>query len=146
MNLTSKHTTRLIAAAALGSSIAVLAGCGALPRVDLNAKANNPAKGKSLFIKSCGSCHAFADAETTGTVGPNLDDAFASVKAQGFDQTTIVDVIRGQISLPDTNPGTGFPGMPADLLRGQDARDVAIYVAKCAENESCGVTAAPVDG
>jgi mono/diheme cytochrome c family protein len=32
--------------------------------------------------------------------------------------------------------------MPANLVRGQDARDVAVYVAKCAGNASCGVSAA----
>jgi hypothetical protein len=31
--------------------------------------------------------------------------------------------------------------MPPNLLRGQDARDVATYVAKCSANPSCGVTA-----
>jgi mono/diheme cytochrome c family protein len=31
--------------------------------------------------------------------------------------------------------------MPANLVRGQDARDVAAYVAKCAGNANCGVTA-----
>jgi len=30
--------------------------------------------------------------------------------------------------------------MPPDLLRGQDANDVATYIAKCAGNPSCGVT------
>lgn len=28
---------------------------------------------KSLFTTNCGSCHTFADAGTSGTVGPNLD-------------------------------------------------------------------------
>jgi cytochrome c6 len=31
--------------------------------------------------------------------------------------------------------------MPANLFRGQDAKDVATYVAKCAGNRNCGVTA-----
>ena len=31
--------------------------------------------------------------------------------------------------------------MPANLYRGQDARDVAAYVAKCAANPGCGITA-----
>jgi mono/diheme cytochrome c family protein len=31
--------------------------------------------------------------------------------------------------------------MPPNLLRGQDASDVAIYIAKCAGNPSCGITA-----
>jgi mono/diheme cytochrome c family protein len=43
--------------------------------------------------------------------------------------------VRSQIAYPE-------PPMPANLLRGQDARDVATYVAKCAAQPKCGVTAA----
>jgi len=32
--------------------------------------------------------------------------------------------------------------MPPNLLQGQDAKDVAVYVAKCAGVPKCGVTAA----
>jgi mono/diheme cytochrome c family protein len=42
--------------------------------------------------------------------------------------------VRGQIAYPEAP-------MPANLYRGQDARDIAIYVAKCAGNANCGVTA-----
>jgi mono/diheme cytochrome c family protein len=31
--------------------------------------------------------------------------------------------------------------MPANLYRGQDARDISVYIAKCAGNPNCGVTA-----
>ena len=30
-------------------------------------------KGKAIFLSNCGSCHTLAAADTTGTVGPNLD-------------------------------------------------------------------------
>jgi mono/diheme cytochrome c family protein len=46
----------------------------------------------------------------------------------------MTDIVRGQIAYPE-------PPMPANLYTGQDAKDVAIYVAKCAGNPSCGVTA-----
>ena len=36
--------------------------------------AEKPTDGKSIFTANCGSCHTLADAGTTGTVGPNLDD------------------------------------------------------------------------
>jgi cbb3-type cytochrome c oxidase subunit III len=45
--------------------VASVAGTGA------KAAATDP---KSMFVASCGSCHTLADAGTTGTVGPNLDD------------------------------------------------------------------------
>jgi mono/diheme cytochrome c family protein len=116
----------------------VAAGCGAVGPV----KSGDPAVGKALFIKNCGSCHTLANAATTGTVGPNLDDAFLPDKQQGFEISTIQDLVRGQIAYAVLNTGTGDPGMPANLLTGQNANDVAVYVAKCAGNKSCGVTAA----
>ena len=116
------------------------AGCGAVAPVT----SGDPAVGKALFIKNCGSCHTLADAKTTGTVGPDLDNAFLADKQQGFELSTITDVVRGQIAYAETNTGSGYPGMPSNLLKGQDAKDVAVYVAKCAGVPSCGVTAASV--
>jgi mono/diheme cytochrome c family protein len=111
------------------------AGCGAVGRVGQG----DPAHGKELFLAttskgSCASCHTLADAKSQGTIGPNLDDAFSSDKAQGFSEQTMADIVRGQIAYPEAP-------MPANIYRGQDARDVALYVAKCAGNPNCGVTA-----
>ena len=97
------------------------------------------ARGKQLFLAttskgSCASCHTLADAKSNGTLGPNLDDAFSADKAQGFSQQTMADIVRGQIAYPEEP-------MPANLYRGQDARDIALYVAQCAGNANCGVTA-----
>jgi mono/diheme cytochrome c family protein len=110
-------------------------GCGAVKKVE----GGDPSNGKLLFIENCGSCHTLADAKTQGTTGPNLDDAFASDKAQGFSLQTMTDVVRGQIAYPEKP-------MPANLVTGQDADDVAVYVAKCAANPNCGVTAAKPSG
>jgi mono/diheme cytochrome c family protein len=46
----------------------------------------------------------------------------------------MADIVRGQIAYPEAP-------MPANLYRGQDARDIALYVALCAGNPICGVTA-----
>src|SRR5262245_56465912 len=107
------------------------AGCGA--DADMTAGQGNPAQGKPLFKAHCGACHTLASAQTTGVVGPNLDTTFGIVRAQGFDVSTIRDVVRGQIAYPETETAEGGPGMPADLVRGQDAKDVADFVAQCAQ-------------
>jgi cytochrome c553 len=40
------------------------------------AAAGDPAAGKAVFTSAgCGACHTLADAGTSGTVGPNLDEA-----------------------------------------------------------------------
>jgi cytochrome c6 len=111
------------------------AGCGAVGRVGQG----DPAHGKELFLAatgkgSCASCHTLADAKSTGTLGPNLDDAFSSDKAQGFSEQTMADIVRGQIAYPEEP-------MPANIYQGQDARDIALYIAKCSGNANCGVTA-----
>jgi len=46
----------------------------------------------------------------------------------------MADIVRGQIAYPEEP-------MPANIYRGQDARDIALYVARCAGNPTCGVTA-----
>jgi cytochrome c2 len=132
----------------VASAALVAAGCGAVGRVT----SGDPATGKALFVAKCGSCHTLADAKTTGTIGPNLDDAFRADKSPGFasagTQQTIRDVVRGQIAYPESDPGTVNPktgapttGMTPNLLHGQQAKDVAVYVALCAAEPTCTVSA-----
>lgn len=105
------------------------AGCGTVGYSD---GTGDRAKGKELFIAKCGACHTLADAGTKGAVGPSLDDAFYDARRSGLGQSTIVQVVRGQIAYPITTTVTGAPGMPANLVVGQDAEDVASYVASVA--------------
>ena len=91
-------------------------------------------RGKELFTGEgqCGSCHTLADAGTKGVIGPNLDDAFRQSRIDGLGDATIRAVVRDQISYPIESPNTGAPGMPADLVTGDDADAVAAYVASVA--------------
>jgi mono/diheme cytochrome c family protein len=118
--------------ALLAATALVGAGCGAVDHI--TASEGDPSNGKTLFSAKCASCHVLADADAKGAVGPNLDDAFDSVREQGFDESTIRDVVRGQIAYAEEP-------MPQKLVVGEDADDVSVYVAKCAAVPSCGVTA-----
>jgi len=80
--------------------------------------------GKTLFVQKCGSCHTLARADTKGIQGPNLDAAFQSMRAQGFGPSGIRGVVRDQIS--HVRRGSI---MPLNLVKGDNARDVAAYVA-----------------
>ena len=82
-------------------------------------------KGKTLFLAKCSGCHTLADAGSHGNQGPNLDDAFAYSRKQGFKQETIEQVVRDQIEL-------AVPPMPQNLVKGADADAVAAYVAMVA--------------
>ncbi len=122
-----------LAALACACSLAVglaAAGCGGqLGGGGVVGANGDAASGKQLFVEHCGSCHTMADAGTSGTIGPNMDDAFAGSREQGFEESTFADVVRWQIAYP----GIGL-GMPADIVTGQDADDVAAYVARYAGN------------
>ena len=91
-------------------------------------------RGKELFVGEgqCASCHVLADAGTKGVIGPNLDDAFLQSRKDGLGEGTIRAVVRDQIAYPVEEPTTGAPGMPADLVTGEDADAVAAYVASVA--------------
>ena len=125
--------TATLAAAAL-----LAAGCGTGGIASTNG---DKAHGKELFTQKCGSCHTLADAGTQGKIGPNLDDAFSGPRAQGFKESTIRNIVHGQILFATTEP-TGVvkvngqeqraPGMPQKLVTGSDAQDVAAYVASVA--------------
>ncbi len=42
-----------------------------------------------LFVQSCGSCHAFSDAGTSATVGPDLDEVLAGKDAKYIEQQIV---------------------------------------------------------
>ncbi len=126
-----QHDRRWLTVVVFGIAVAALfaAGCGS---VGYSEGTGDKAKGKELFTQKCGSCHTLANAGTKSQIGPNLDYAFLASRRDGLGESTIVQVVRGQIAYPITNTSTGAPGMPADLVEGQDAEDVASYVASVA--------------
>jgi mono/diheme cytochrome c family protein len=87
----------------------------------------NLVHGKVLFVQKCGACHTLSHAGTTGSVGPNLDDAFLQDRADGEKSTSIQGLVSYWIQYPNTQ---GL--MPAKLYSGQSAQDVAAYVARVA--------------
>jgi cbb3-type cytochrome c oxidase subunit III len=114
----------------------VLSGCGTDGLSNENA---DTSQGKVLFKQECGLCHVLREAETKGTIGPNLDDAFAGPRSEGFDESTIREVVRHQIDYPT-------PPMPEDLVEGDEADAVAAYVAAVAANPKVKVAIPPGAG
>jgi len=109
-----------------------LAACGT---GGISAGAADSNNGKKLFQEKCGGCHALQSAGTSGTIGPNLDDSFAQAHAEGFDETAIRNIVHEQIRYPgqystaEKDPDFLVANMPANLVKGADAEDVAAYVA-----------------
>jgi mono/diheme cytochrome c family protein len=73
----------------------------------------DPANGAKVFASAgCGGCHTFSKANSTGSVGPNLDD-----RGPSFD--TVVHQV--------TNGGGAMPSF-GDRLSEQEIQDVAAFV------------------
>jgi cytochrome c6 len=78
----------------------------------------DPVAGREVFLgaSACGSCHTLADAETSGTVGPNLDDAQP-------DADLVVERV--------TNGAGAMPSF-SDSLSEEEIANVAAYVSSVA--------------
>jgi mono/diheme cytochrome c family protein len=118
----ARRPAALLASVAAVAALAVLGvGCGSREgTADL-------VNGKAQFVQRCGSCHILERAGTAGKTGPNLDQAFGPARRDGLGSGTIAGVTYDQILYP----GEGSP-MPAKIVHGEDARDVAAYVGKVA--------------
>jgi cbb3-type cytochrome c oxidase subunit III len=107
---------------------ALVAAAVALPMASCGRDEPDLTNGKALFTQNCGSCHVLARAGTQGQTGPSLDDAFRAALASGMNRETLEGIVHKQILNPLKNST-----MPAALVEGQDADDVAAYVAFAAE-------------
>jgi mono/diheme cytochrome c family protein len=112
----TRHTVRAVLAPLCVLAIALALGACGRDEPDLES-------GKAQFVEKCGSCHSLERAGTAGNVGPNLDTAFQTALADGLDRDTIEGIVHRQILHPRTDSQ-----MPAGLVKGQDAEDVAAYV------------------
>jgi cbb3-type cytochrome c oxidase subunit III len=113
-------------------AVVVLAGCG----TGGLSSGGDTDNGRKLFTGKgqCAGCHTLAAAGSTGTIGPNLDDSFAQARADGYKESAIREIVHDQIKYPgqyDTGKKSDelIANMPANLVRGQDAEDVAAFVA-----------------
>jgi cbb3-type cytochrome c oxidase subunit III len=114
---------QLLAAVVSLLAVAVAAACDAgTGGIEATGSSSN---GKQLFQEKCAQCHGLADAGSQSTVGPNLDDAFAGPREEGFDESTIREIVADQIKY-------AVEPMPQNLVTGEDAADVAAYVASVA--------------
>jgi cytochrome c2 len=115
VSLARNTATSLVVAMVVAAAALSLAACGR-DEADLS-------NGKALFTQECGSCHILGRAGTQGRTGPDLDSAFRSALADGMDRETVEGVVHKQILNPRVSSV-----MPAELVKGEDARDVAAYV------------------
>ncbi len=118
---------RLRAVIAVIAGGALLSGAAGCSLEDENA---DLVAGKTQFIEKCGSCHKLARADTKGTQGPDLDEAFAQAIASGMERDGVQSAIHDQIITPAKLAKDNKVYMPPKLVTGDDAVNVAAYVAE----------------
>jgi plastocyanin len=118
---------RRAAAILLGGGViaATAAGCGGLANDEPDLVA-----GKQKFAEKCGSCHTLARAQTKGVSGPNLDEAFRQALLSGMGRDGVRGAVAAQIADPAIVPRDSKAYMPPDLAKGEEADDIAAYVAE----------------
>lgn len=101
--------------------LSLLAVAMVLPLTACGRDEPDLSNGKALFTERCGRCHILGRAGTQGRTGPDLDAAFRSALADGMNRETVEGIVHQQILHPNSR-------MPAEIVTGDDARDVAAYV------------------
>lgn len=88
--------------------------------------------GRELFGEHCAVCHTLAAANANGKVGPNLDTLKppASLVLHTINNGCLPNAPSGSAT---TCLGQGV--MPADVVQGEQAQDVANFVARVAGKE-----------
>ena len=88
--------------------------------------------GRQLFAQHCAVCHTLAASNAVGKVGPNLDmlQPPASLVLRTIQNGCLQNAVANS---PETCLGYGT--MPADLVEGKDATDIAAFVARVAGRE-----------
>jgi cytochrome c6 len=126
-----KLRRRLACLAAAAACVVVAVGCGGDDdpgTVEQRTSAGGPPEppeveqplsqaqlhGRELFVQNCGSCHTLDAAGTVGQIGPDLDD---------------ISITEEDVRRAIRIGGRGSGNMPPNLVTGQDALDVASFVA-----------------
>jgi len=127
--LESKHRTRRrLAIAAFGLAVvglgvgipaAVIGAVGnrdSIPEASVDRLTAQEKHGRELFGTTCRNCHTLAATNAVAMVGPNLDKLRPP-------KALVLDAIKN-------GRARGNGQMAGDLVTGQDAQDVASFVAK----------------
>jgi mono/diheme cytochrome c family protein len=89
--------------------------------------------GRVLFGQHCGVCHTLAAANANGKVGPNLDTL--KPPASLVLRTINNGCLQKPASTSDPQNCLGQGTMPAQIIQGKEAEEVAQFVGKVAGNE-----------
>lgn len=142
---TALQSSDRTSARALYATLAVVyvGGAIALPMVFILGNRNNSnaqvggikltaqmQSGRELFGEHCGVCHTLAADNAVGKVGPNLDEL---KPPKSLILHTIANgCLQQPVGKDYSTECLAYGTMPADIVEGQQAQDIAAFVAKVA--------------
>jgi len=93
-------------------------------------------QGRDLFDTNCGNCHALYAAGTDGNFGPDLDELLAPTgPPEGPKAQQTIEATEGRVlgAIENGVDGSTTAGrMPAEIISGEQAEEVAEFVAATA--------------
>jgi mono/diheme cytochrome c family protein len=101
--------------------VTAVAGSNDIPEADVTNLTESEERGRELFAARCANCHTLEASNAVAQVGPNLDQLRPN-------KALVLDAI-------ENGRARGNGQMAADLYVGEDAEDVANYVAKAVGQE-----------
>ena len=126
--MSQSRRSRKLAVVAFGFALAVLgvgvpaaviasvASQDSIPEANVTSLTESEKRGRELFGARCANCHTLQAANAIAAVGPNLDQLRPN-------RAVVLDAL-------ENGRANGNGQMAADLYTGQDAEDVAAFVAK----------------
>jgi len=124
---------RRLLAACLVASAAVATGCGDHHIAVLKSEGTSVQRGAQLFRERCSGCHSLEAADAYGSRPPG--------KVQGGERTdgpnfNVRKETREDVLYAIRNGGFSGAIMPANVVVGQNARDVALFLERYAGAKS----------
>ena len=126
--MSQSRRSRRLAIVAFGLAVAVLgiavpaavvaavSGRDSIPEANVTSLTESEKHGRELFGRRCANCHTLEAANAVAAVGPNLDTLRPN-------KAVVLNAI-------ENGRAQGNGQMAADLYTGEDAQDVANFVAK----------------
>jgi mono/diheme cytochrome c family protein len=123
----------LILACSLAALAAVVSGCNDGPKLAPPSSEANLHHGAQLFHERCGGCHTIAAADARGSKPTGQVASGERTNGPNFD---VRKESREDVLFAIRNGGFSGAIMPANIVLGKDAQDVALFLERYAGSKS----------
>jgi mono/diheme cytochrome c family protein len=120
-------------ACSLAAAAAVASGCNNGTDIQVSASDADAHRGAELFHERCGGCHTIAAADARGSKPTGQVAAGERTNGPNFD---VRKETREDVLFAIRNGGFSGAIMPANIVLGKDAEDVALFLERYAGSKS----------